>query len=454
MDLEFVEFVGKLARVEQAFIGNDRARLHQLLVELLPKARDRRRAPALIDFALGDTGMPVFRSKSVAPFLESIAVTKAALASCHPVPAPRCSHRVIGADLDFLGDTEGFWSWTIAQCVNYLLINRLQPSRKAAVVGTMRDDGIYIVEWVAYYLALGFDHIFIYTNDNSDGSEVLLRLLVDHDVISLIESETSGTVPPEVKAYEHAVQLLHDLRDFEWVMFVDSDEFFVPASCYNYSISEILAALEKRFPGQLPSGICYHWLWLVSGNAFARDRGLLIERFQHARPHFYTKVLVRIRDLISMRHQHFPEVKEGRSLVNSAFAPIPTDLESFAQILDEKRQEYAGGWVNHYWVRSFEEFAVKKARGKSLQLEDNTYDRDFRLFFLWNGEETPENHYPIDTAWLGRVKAKIEQLKKLEGVGALAEKIDRDFPLLLKHHYGRRSLRAMYRKYRTEPGEL
>jgi hypothetical protein len=64
-----------------------------------------------------------------------------------------------------------------AQWLNVLMLGRIVPGRRVAVVGTMRDDGIYTLEWIAHYRALGFEHLVIYTNDNADGSEVLLRHL-------------------------------------------------------------------------------------------------------------------------------------------------------------------------------------------------------------------------------------------------------------------------------------
>ncbi len=73
---------------------------------------------------------------------------------------------MIGRDLEFIASLKGMEGWTIPQCLNFLLLEQIRPARRAAVVGTMRDDGIYTIEWIAYHLAL-----------------------------------TSGKVPPEVKAY-------------------------------------------------------------------------------------------------------------------------------------------------------------------------------------------------------------------------------------------------------------
>jgi hypothetical protein len=137
---------------------------------------------------------------------------------------------IIGKDLDFFGEGGGMAAWSIAQALNYLLLRRLRPHKRCAVVVSMRDDGVYILQWLAHYLVLGADRIFVYTNDNQDGSEALLRLLAAYDVITLVENRTSARVPPHKKAFEHALHLLPELRDYEWVFFIDADQYFVPAA--------------------------------------------------------------------------------------------------------------------------------------------------------------------------------------------------------------------------------
>ena len=45
------------------------------------------------------------------------------------------------------------------------------------VVSTMKNEGPYIIDWVAHYKTLGFDHILVCTNDCTDTTvDILLRL--------------------------------------------------------------------------------------------------------------------------------------------------------------------------------------------------------------------------------------------------------------------------------------
>ena len=440
-----------ISRLEAALTSRDVAALSSGLATLLPHDPDASRAGELVRFVLGGPRPERPFSGTAAIFLESLARTRRLVESGRPDPSPQ-NRMLIGRDLDFIGAVKGIPAWTIPQCLNFLLLSQIRPTRRAALVGTMRDDGIYALEWIAYHLALGFEHIFIYTNDNSDGSDQLLRILANHKIITLMESETSKKVAPEAKAYEHSIHLLHALREFEWILYLDSDEYFVPAPRFGNSVANVLAAVGKKFPDRLPSCVCYSWLWFISEMAYFRTPGLMIERFQHARPHWITKALVRLRDVVSMRQEHFPDVKAGGFLVDSAFDVLPFDVK---ELWKKHQVQYAGGRINHYWPKSFEEFAIKKARGQTLQLDENLYDRPFELFFTWNGYASKDNYYPIDTVVLGRVRETMKKLKQIAGVGALADQIDREFPTVLDRYYnGGVDLPSLYSRHKTKPGAL
>ena len=354
-------------------------------------------------------------------------------------PALDTRHLIIDETLDFLGEVGDETSWTPARWLNFLMLGRITPRRRAAVVGTMRDDGIYALEWIAHYQALGFEHLFIYTNDNADASDALLRQLAELRIITLIESHTSGLVCPGVKAFNHAVHLLHALRDYEWVLFVDSDEFFVPADEYRMSVVDVLDALDRHYPDRSAAAIAYQWMWYNSAMILKRAPGLLAERFQYATPHWLTKSLVRLRDVLSMRQQHIPDLLAGRMIVDSTFEPLDTTGP-----WQDWPMQYAGGRINHYWPKSFEEFSVKKARGEALKMVDNEYLRDFRLFFDWNGPDTPETYQPVDAVFLDTVQRGMARLRSMPGVAACEAEVERQFPRLLARYDAAGGLPRIY----------
>lgn len=346
---------------------------------------------------------------------------------------------VIGEELDYFAEGGGVAAWSIAQALNYLLLRRLHPRKLCAVVVSMRDDGVYVLQWLAHYLVLGVDRIFVYTNDNQDGSEALLQLLATHDVITLVENRTSGRVPPHKKAFEHALHLLPELRDYEWVFFLDSDEYFVPAAEFGYSIERVIAAVKKRYPHQPPSAICYNWLMLFSGPAYRWTPGLLLERFQHGIPTRYVKSLALLRDIVSMRMVHAPETFGKSFFVDSSFSPI--------EVVDCRAPvDCSGGQMKHYWGRSFEEFAVKKARGDALKTDH--YRRDFEHFFVLYGRQQADNRWPVDPELVAAVKRKIAELMDLPGVRTTAAAVEAEYAGLIARYSVHHGLADLYERLR------
>jgi hypothetical protein len=65
----------------------------------------------------------------------------------------------------------------------------VKPSRELCMTTCARDDGLHILEWIAHRRSIGVERFFIYTNNNTDGSDELLRALVAVGEIRLTENE-------------------------------------------------------------------------------------------------------------------------------------------------------------------------------------------------------------------------------------------------------------------------
>ena len=100
--------------------------------------------------------------------------------------------------------------------------------QQCSVVTSIRNEGPWLLEWVAHYIALGVKDIIIYHNDVDDGSSALIEELSRRKVIFVVENRVNGTVSPQKKAYNAACQLSGLLHRSKWAAFLDSDEFVWP----------------------------------------------------------------------------------------------------------------------------------------------------------------------------------------------------------------------------------
>ena len=342
------------------------------------------------------------------------------------------------ADEALLGHLPPDWSGLLVLC--HALFAALRPTEPPAVVATARDDGPRLVEFVAHYRALGFGHVYLYSNDNADGSDALLSLLAEHGVITYIRNDSTGSVSPQRKAFEHSLWKLPELRRHEWVFYPDSDELLVLRDRFGHAITGVLAALPPR----PPAAICYHWKWMLSANRYARsDAPLLLESFAHGTPHTLFKSLVRPADVLSLQTLHFPICGHRDVFADSTLAEIPHSRSDRQMgMWDYTSPNYDGGQLNHYWVKSFEEFAVKKRRNDSVASTD--YNADFQQFFASNGAETPDRHDPCPQPLLTQARHQAAALRALPGVAEAESATRAAQPHLLETFGGPAALRATY----------
>lgn len=99
-------------------------------------------------------------------------------------------------------------------------------SQKTALVSCMRNEGIFLLEWVAYHQGLGFDAILVVTNDCTDGSDTLSRALAEHGHIIHIDQTVKPGDSPQDAGMDLALDWLR-AHEFTWALHIDSDEFLL-----------------------------------------------------------------------------------------------------------------------------------------------------------------------------------------------------------------------------------
>ncbi len=307
---------------------------------------------------------------------------------------------------DFLADNSGLWG--VFRIVNLLLMSSIRPNKQIAIVTSIRDEGISLLEWVAHYRGLGVHDFFVYTNDNADGSDVVLDLLANSRVINLIRNTVVTARSIQAKVMEHSIHILNALREYEWVFYIDVDEFFIPRIGNRSTLNNVIQKLGSTFDRNAPSSISFHWKWFGSENKFERSEGLLLERFLHSIHNEHVKSLVRLRDVVSMQRVHVPV------LVPSAWG-VTSDLQPFDLSGVGVKAVHGIGQLNHYWNKSFQEFAIKRSRGR-ISGSKHGEALDFSTFFLWGSNGRRGNFDPPPAEIISRTKQMLMELLAIAGM--------------------------------------
>lgn len=144
--------------------------------------------------------------------------------------------------------------------INCVYRRGIQPRKRTCVVTTVRNEGSSILEWIAWYKKLGFEHFFIFSNDNDDGSDDLLQALASAGVITWIKNEMGVNTRPQAKVCKYAFSVLPDVLDYEWCLVLDIDEFL----SINRDLIQNITGLLRWVERNKVDAIGFNWQYTAS----------------------------------------------------------------------------------------------------------------------------------------------------------------------------------------------
>src|SRR3978361_899827 len=146
--------------------------------------------------------------------------------------------------------------------------------QRVLLVATMRNEGPFILEWVAYHRAIGFTDIVICSHDCVDDSPALLDHLEGLGLISHLRTLVEPGAKPQLSAYAQA-EALRGLQDVDWAMVLDADEFL------NIHVG---AGMVGDLIAAVPAATAFLINWRMFGNAGHEtwQPGFVTERFTKA----------------------------------------------------------------------------------------------------------------------------------------------------------------------------
>ena len=128
---------------------------------------------------------------------------------------------------------------------------------KVAIICIAKNEEKYIKEWSDYHLNLGFDNIFICDNDEED----IISKILDNERIKILNYRNiNNHVSIQSLAYTEVFNTYK--KDYDWITFIDIDEFIVLDNKYENNIKNFLS--DKIFDNA--DIIRLHWKCFSDGN--------------------------------------------------------------------------------------------------------------------------------------------------------------------------------------------
>jgi len=145
------------------------------------------------------------------------------------------------------------------------------------LISPMRNEGPFILEWLAWHRAIGFDDVLILSNDCTDGSDVLLDALAARGQLThLRHTPKQGSFA--LRSAYAAARKSPKVAKADWVMAMDADEFLVIHAGAG-TVQDLLAHHNHR-----PLGIAVHWKCFGDNGHQNWSPGLVREQFTACAP--------------------------------------------------------------------------------------------------------------------------------------------------------------------------
>jgi hypothetical protein len=300
---------------------------------------------------------------------------------------------------------------------------------QTAIMACMRDECMFVLEWVAYHRLIGFDHVFIATNDCSDGTDRLCDRLARMGLVTHIRNDDHGATPPQIAGVARV--LAHpDTRDLRWLLHIDADEFLnIPDG-------------DGRLDGWLPrlgdhDAAALAWrLFGDGGLDHWPEGGLQTEEFTLAadQPRPFTamqKTMFRP-SAFGAGIDHMPKQPRhtGVTLCNALGRPLhpgalhhATECDHRAagggEVNRKRHFPWEGAVINHYAVRTRDLFLLKNWRGDGKR---SRFNKRYFLNSRWHRaancnevEETSiQRHLPELRLLMAHWRAEDPKIARIE----------------------------------------
>ncbi len=247
---------------------------------------------------------------------------------------------------------------------------------RALLILTVKNEGAFLLEWLAHHRACGFTDVLAFSNDCTDGTDLMLDRLAAMGGLTHVRNSGPHAEGPQWAALKAADK--HPLlRQADWVLFCDVDEF-VNVHVGDHTLPALLQAL--------PAADAIALTWRLFGNAgvVAYEDRPITETFTRAAPATFGwpwraqmfKTLFRNDGAYRKLGVHRPRnLDPGRSprWYDGSGREMPATNRLFS---DYRQNNYQLVQLNHSALGPMESYLIKCDRGRANR-EASAFDMGY-----------------------------------------------------------------------------
>jgi hypothetical protein len=268
--------------------------------------------------------------------------------------------------------------------VDFPLKQNVSPHGRVTAVSMMKDEGPFVLEWIAHHLAVGFTDLVVYTNDCSDGTDDMLFRLEQLGLAHHRRNVIAEGIRPQPSALKHA-QADPLVQASDWLLVFDADEFL----CIRHGDGSIDGMISSA-KDVGANGIVITWRTYGSSGVHEWSRAPVTEQYLNAAPTTWNKGWG-VKTLFAFDPEywklgiHRPKIKnkhltttfpETVKWVNGSGQPMEDYFKFRGWRSIVRTVGYDWTQMNHYAVKSIDSYAIRKFRG-NVNLKKDKYNSDY-----------------------------------------------------------------------------
>ncbi|PIE09728.1 MAG: hypothetical protein CSA72_11660 [Rhodobacterales bacterium] len=256
------------------------------------------------------------------------------------------------------------------------------PDPRFVITTCMKNEGPFILEWIAYHKAIGVQDFVIFTNDCTDGSDAILDRLDEMGVVQHLTNPAflfdSTFFQPIAMKY---AMTLPKVRSADYVIETDVDEFInihvgdgtLPALLDAAGPFHVLSISEVNFSSS--GHYTFEDVWLTE--AFTEHETKEPGHWQARRG---VKSIFQGLDNFAIYPVHRPGAHPGLEKdyvwLNGSGKPVPEEFITKHENGMDRRGCYDLVQLDHHPLRSVESYLLKRDRGDVVN-EKNLVDHHY-----------------------------------------------------------------------------
>jgi hypothetical protein len=268
---------------------------------------------------------------------------------------------------------------------------RGEKVKNTALLSVQKNEGPFLLEFVAHHIAIGFEDILIMTNPSDDWTNELADALAANGILRHMCVSTPEGAKPQEFALSIARQTF-DLDSLEWLLVLDGDEL-LNIHVGNGFIDQFLARFDETVDVVSINTACFgnhpHETWSPGDSSCRYLSRLSSAHWRNAPSKSFIHFPINFVKFKPHGPSGFKPDRQAKVALHGGLELVDLSSDdpkfySRLRFTGASESVHSIAQINHYIIRTYDSFLIRAARGRGSlpsQAMNNRHTLDFFLSY-------------------------------------------------------------------------